>query len=391
MRFLPLILAVVLVFGGAGVYAGLRIVSPLGLGWRTSCVAWVLLLLPATLPLWLIIDQLEVGKWLDLLLGLTYLALGFVSFLAVLALARDLSWLALRPGYRFVATSAELPDTARVLRISSIIVISLAILLSAVAIRKAFSFPVLKTVALKFENLHPDLQEFKIVQLSDLHVGLFQGAAFLAKIVEQVNGLSPDMVVITGDLADGSVRKLGHTVTPFADLEAPVFFVTGNHEYYWTPSEWTTHLEDQGVLVLLDSSRIITHQQARILAVGVTDPTNQIFFPHQPSGLSRATKVLDTTPIDFRVLLAHRAGTAYEAVGFDFDLQLSGHTHGGQFFPWNYIIHLVQPFAAGLYRYQDLWIYCSRGTGFWGPPMRLGSPAEITEIILKSEPSGVND
>jgi predicted MPP superfamily phosphohydrolase len=93
---------------------------------------------------------------------------------------------------------------------------------------------------------------------------------------------------------------------------------------------------------------------------------------------------------DLRILLAHRTATAYQAAKFGFDLQLSGHTHGGQFFPWNYIIHWVQPFAAGLYRHQDMWIYCSRGTGFWGPPMRLGAPAEITVINLHPRKSHPN-
>ena len=118
------------------------------------------------------------------------------------------------------------------------------------------------------------------------------------------------------------------------------------------------------------------------MVVGVSDPASRMFFPHADSGLAVATSDLKTTKADLRVLLAHRPATAYEALNYGFDLQLSGHTHGGQFFPWNYVINLVQPFAGGLHRLENMWIYSSRGTGFWGPPMRLGSSAEITMITL---------
>jgi predicted MPP superfamily phosphohydrolase len=124
------------------------------------------------------------------------------------------------------------------------------------------------------------------------------------------------------------------------------------------------------------------------MVVGVSDPTALSLASEVPSGLEVATP--NPLDADLKVLLAHRPGTAYRAAEFGFDLQLSGHTHGGQFFPWTYVIHWVQPFAVGLHRYRDMWVYCSRGTGFWGPPMRLGAPSEIAELRLVNEVSNAD-
>jgi len=384
MKFLPLIVAVILVFGGAGVYAGFRVIEPLSLGRWGRWMAWSFLLIPAAIPLWLVIDQLEVGKWLDFLLSASYLALGLVSFLSVVAIFRDLGWLLVRLSHGLIGIPYTLPDTLSFMRTSSFLVLGLGLCLSTIAISNALSLPSMRSIQVNFDRLHPDLQGFKIIQLSDLHLGLMRGASFLDEVVGKANSVSPDLVVITGDLTDGSVEKLSDTVRPLCKLKAPVLFVTGNHEYYWTPTEWLEHLEGLGLKVLLDSSHMISHRSATILVAGVSDPTSQVFFPDRPSGLTELQNRLKPTNADLKVLLAHRPGTAYQAEKQGFDLQLSGHTHGGQFFPWNFVIHWIQPFAAGLYRFQNMWIYSSKGTGFWGPPMRLGAQAEIAEIVLSS-------
>ncbi len=382
MSFLLLIIAVVLTFGGAGVYAGFRVVDPLRLPRRARGFAWLVLLLPASLPFWLIIDQLEVGRWLDFFLCVTYLVLGLVSFLFVFGILRDCGWFLVRIAHRLIRLPRRFPSPLAAMRSSSIAILFLSISFSAFAVHTALSTPPVRSVEIGFNQLDPGLVGFRIVQLSDLHLGVFRGAAFLSEVVDIVNATFPDLVVITGDLTDGSVKKLAHVVTPLKHLKGPVLFVTGNHEYYWTPQEWLMTLHNLGVKVLLDSSCSISHKGATLLLVGVSDPASRMFFPETDSGLSVATSDLKATKADLRVLLAHRPATAYEALSYGFDLQLSGHTHGGQFFPWNYVINLVQPFAGGLYRLENMWIYSSRGTGFWGPPMRLGSPAEVTMITL---------
>jgi predicted MPP superfamily phosphohydrolase len=383
MRFLPLIAVVVLVFGATGFYVGLRIVNPLGLPLWPKVIAWILVLLPATLPAWLMLDRLDFGRWLGAAIGLVYVMLGVLSFLAVLALLRDCIWLIIGASHNFLAFPYSLPSYAPLMRFSSLAVVVLAVLLSGTAVINALSFPPLKRISLAISNLHPDLEGLRIVQLSDIHLGHLRRKHFLQRIVDTVNRVSPDLTVITGDLTDGSVKSLGGDVRPLADIEADCLFVTGNHEYYWTAEDWLDYLEELGLVVLKDSHFRMSHGEASILIVGISDPTTEIFFPQAASGLSVAAP--RELQADFSLLLAHRPGTAYKAVRYGFDLQLSGHTHGGQFFPWNYVIHAFQPFAVGLYRYQDMWVYCSRGTGFWGPPMRLGAPAEITEFTLRRE------
>lgn len=385
MSIVPLVVVVVLVFGGTGVYVGFRVVNPLGMAVWARWIAWALLLLPASLPFWFLMDQLRPGRWLDRFMGTTYLLLGLLSFLFVITLFRDWVWLGVRVAHRLLGLPERLPETHSGLQTSGYVILVLAVFLSAIAIARALSPLELTRIELTFDNLHPDLQSFKLIQLSDLHLGLFRGAGYLSEIVDTVNKASPDLVVVTGDLTDGSVEKLGNEVLSLTRLKAPVLFVTGNHEYYWTPQAWIQHLEDLGVRVLTDSVYNIRHGDAKLAVVGVSDPTSKLLFPLEPSGISLATRNFDPSGADLRLLLAHRPGTAYQAVNLGFDLQLSGHTHGGQFFPWNHVIHLVQPFASGLYRHKGTWIYCSRGSGFWGPPMRLGVPAEITEITFCTE------
>ena len=383
MRFLPLIAVFVIVLGSTGFYVGLRIVTPLGWTLWPKVITWILLLLPATLPAWLVLDRLGSGRWLGAAIGFVYVMFGALSFLAVLALLRDCIWLVLSASHNHLALPFSLPSYAPVMRLSSLAVICLAALLSSAAVINALSFPPVKRISLAVSDLHPDLEGFRILQLSDIHLGHLRGKHFLQRIVDTVNEVSPDLVVITGDLTDGSLESLREDVRPLAAIEAESLFVTGNHEYYWTPEEWFSYLPELGLEVLKDSHRFISHGEASILIVGISDPTTETFFPDAASGLSVATP--REHQADFSLLLAHRPGTAYEAVTYGFDLQLSGHTHGGQFFPWNFVIHLFQPFAVGLHRYQDMWVYCSRGTGFWGPPMRLGAPAEITEFTLRGE------
>jgi predicted MPP superfamily phosphohydrolase len=273
-----------------------------------------------------------------------------------------------------------MPGTSDWTQFTGWIIISLAIILTAAGGYNALKFPAWKRLEVPFRDLHPDLEGFRIVHLSDLHLGLFRGSAFLAAVVDEVNRQAPDFVVITGDLSDGSVENLGNEVLPLRDLQGPTLFVTGNHDYYWGADSWVRHLEGLGVQMLLDSSEVFIKGEARLLVVGVSDPTIKTFSPEIPTGLAVATP--NPGEADLKLLLAHRPAMGFQAEEFGFDLQLSGHTHGGQFFPWNYVIHLVQPFATGLHRYRKMWIYCSRGTGFWGPPIRLGAPAEITEIRL---------
>jgi uncharacterized protein len=226
------------------------------------------------------------------------------------------------------------------------------------------------------------LEGFRIVQITDIHVGPTIKAQYLRAIVDRVNALQPDVVAVTGDLVDGSVAELGEHVRPLADLRARhgVYFVTGNHEYYSGVHGWVKELQRLGLRVLHNEHVVLQHGAASLVLAGVTDYSGHHFDPDHRSDPARSLQGAPTgVP---RILLAHQPRTAPAAAQAGFDLQISGHTHGGQFLPWIFFVPLQQPYIAGLHQLGRLWVYVSRGTGYWGPPKRLGAPSEISELLL---------
>jgi uncharacterized protein len=224
---------------------------------------------------------------------------------------------------------------------------------------------------------------YRIVQITDVHVGPTIGKEFVERIVSQINALSPDLVAITGDLVDGSVAELAEHVAPLGKLVAKdgVFFVTGNHEYYSGADAWIAHLRELGVRVLRNEHVRIGGDEGFDL-VGIDDASSGGFGHGHGPDLKRALEGRDASRAC--VLLAHQPKGIELADALGVDLQISGHTHGGQLIPWNFLVRLQQPFIAGLHKLARAQIYVSRGTGYWGPPMRVGIPAEITEIELVS-------
>jgi predicted MPP superfamily phosphohydrolase len=240
----------------------------------------------------------------------------------------------------------------------------------------------LQSVRVPLRRLPRELSGFRIVQLSDLHIGPTLGAGWLREVVAQVNALEPDLVAITGDLVDGSVSELREQVAPLADLRAKhgVFFVTGNHEYYSGADAWIAELTRLGVRVLRNEHVRIGDGDASFDLAGVDDySARRVHKSHGPD-LKRALAGRD--PGREVVLLAHQPKQIHEAERHDVGLMLSGHTHGGQIFPWNFFVRIDQPYIAGLSRQGATQIYVSRGTGFWGPPMRVGAPSEISVLEL---------
>jgi predicted MPP superfamily phosphohydrolase len=178
------------------------------------------------------------------------------------------------------------------------------------------------------------------------------------------------------------VERLAPHTAPLADLASRhgTFFVTGNHEYYSGAEEWVEEFARLGMRVLGNSHAAIEHDGAKLVIAGVNDFTAHLF---NPAWRSDPQAALAGSPNGApRILLAHQPRSASAAAAAGFDLQLSGHTHGGQFWPWNYFVRLQQPYTAGLHRLEQLWIYTSRGTGYWGPPKRFGAPSEITRLRL---------
>ncbi len=239
-------------------------------------------------------------------------------------------------------------------------------------------------VSVTLPRLPARLDGFTIVQITDVHIGNTIGRAFVEAMVAEVAAARGDLIAITGDLVDGSVRRLAHAAEPLADLRAPhgVFFVTGNHEYYSGVGPWLAHLPTLGVVPLRNERVRIGDGDASFDLAGIDDRSGRRFRGHGPD---LAAAVSGRDPSRELVLLAHQPRMVSDAVVHGVGLQLSGHTHGGQIWPWHYLARAQQGgLLAGLSRHGDTQLYVSRGTGYWGPPVRVGAPAEITRIVLRA-------
>jgi predicted MPP superfamily phosphohydrolase len=304
-----------------------------------------------------------------------WIAMGFFSWLVVLTLLRDailaLAWVVLPASAASALVAA-----------SAVAVIIAAPLITLAGYYLARRVAPVVDVEVPIAGLPSALHGFTIAQISDVHVGPTIERPFVEAIVQRVNGLDADMVAITGDLVDGPVARLASHTAPLAGLRSRhgTYFVTGNHEYYSGAHAWVRELRRLGARVLLNDHVVLDHDGARVAVAGVTDYSAHHF---DASHRSDPAAALAGAPADaVKVLLAHQPRSAGAAAKAGYDLQLSGHTHGGQFWPWNHFVRLQQPFTAGLERVGRMWIYISRGTGYWGPPMRFGIPSEITRLRL---------
>jgi predicted MPP superfamily phosphohydrolase len=255
--------------------------------------------------------------------------------------------------------------------------------LGGASVRSALADVEVPEVEVRLARLPRELSGLTIVQLSDVHIGPTIGRNFLDRVVEKSNAQRPDAVVITGDLVDGSVANLQKHVEPLARLKARhgVFFVTGNHEYYSGVDEWLAELERLGIRVLRNERVSIGDKAKSIDLAGVDDQHAHGFGPGHGADYDKPFR--DRDPERELIVLAHQPSQIAPLASARPGLQLSGHTHGGQIWPFGALVRLNQPYVAGLHRHNDATqIYVSRGTGYWGPPMRLFCPAEITKLVL---------
>lgn len=316
----------------------------------------------------------RVATWLG------WVGMGLFSTVLVLTTGREIVLLAA------LAANGLFPgqlDVALLRQQSALAVILLGFLITLLGFLNARRTAAIARVDIPILGLPLSLQGFSIAQISDIHVGPTIRGDYLRRIVDAVNRLQPDMVAITGDLVDGSVRELAPHVAPLAELTSRhgTYFVTGNHEYYYGAHAWIAELRRLGVRVLLNTHVVLAHDSALAVVAGVTDYSAAHFdLSHHSDPYAALAGAPPNAGV--RMLLAHQPRSALAAAAAGFDLQLSGHTHGGQFMPWNFFVKLQQPFVAGLHKLDRLWLYISRGTGYWGPPKRFGAPSEITLVRL---------
>ena len=267
-------------------------------------------------------------------------------------------------------------------RTASLSILGLSGGLSGLGLMTIEKGPQVKTTLVPVKNLNPQLHGLRIAQISDLHIGPTIRKNYVQDVVIKTNATNPDLIFITGDLADAKVTMIAEELSALANLKSKygVYFVTGNHEYYWEAEEIINKMNSFGFKTLLNENSIVEINQAKLLIAGVPDPAGEQHSKnHTPDFKKSIANSIDT---DFKILLAHRPNACFEASTLGFDLQFSGHTHAGQFFPFNLFIGFAHKYYQGLNRYEQMWVYVNSGTGYWGPANRLTVPAEISLIQL---------
>ncbi len=379
-RHLPFLvfLAVALsLVGGMHYYLWVRLVRDVHFPphWARA-LTFAIIALAIAMPATLFAARLLPGSTVRPLIWIVFIWMGvgflLVAFLGLTDLARFAAFVIAR------LRGPSDPDPARRVLLARTLAAGVGGLvagLSAVGIRSALHGVQIKELEVRLRNLPQELAGFRLVQISDVHIGPLLRKDWVAHLVEQIRSLSPDLVAITGDLVDGRVHELRDHVAPLARIEARrgVYFVTGNHEYYSGVEEWYAHLPSIGV-------RPLRNERVEVAPgldlAGIEDPTGTPDLKAALAGRDGSRAL---------VLLAHQPRQFAEAVSQGVPLTLSGHTHGGQIWPFSWLVALVQPYLAGLHRRGESQLYVSRGTGFWGPPMRIFAPAEIT--LLKLQPA----
>ncbi len=393
MNISPLVFILALLHAFIGWRLAPELAAPWGWALGIGLVLSTLLM-----PLGLMGSRVARQPWADRLSWVGLLLMGLFSSLFVLTALRDV--LLLGAWVLDAIGLAELPlASLRSLSAQAVPLVALGV--SALGFLNARRTPAIVRVDVPIAGLPAALHGFTLAQISDVHVGPTIKQAYLARIVAKVNTLGADVVAITGDLVDGKVAELAAHVAPLASLQSThgTFFVTGNHEYYSGAHAWVIELRRLGLTVLMNEHVVLHHSSlgqtqglavdaqgdsqtlAPLVLAGVNDFTAHHFDPSHRSDPALALQGAPASAL-VRILLAHQPRSAQAAHDAGFDLQLSGHTHGGQFWPWNLFVPLQQPFTAGLNKLHTLWVYTSRGTGYWGPPKRFGAPSEITALRL---------
>lgn len=318
-----------------------------------------------------------------------YLWFGVVVYLFLLLLAlepvRLVVWLARRR--RRPDPPSPGPDVDRrvfLARSTAVAAGVAAVGLVGVGATTALRRPDLLRVPVRLRRLDPAMDGFRIAVVSDIHLGPLRGRAHTERIVSMINATEPDLVAVVGDLVDGTVAELGSAAQPLQDLVSRegTFFVTGNHEYFVEDTaEWLTELERFGMNVLRNENTRIRRGGGGFVLAGVNDPAGA----EDSTGPDYERALAGVGSDQPTILLAHQPVQVQQAAEQGVDLQLSGHTHGGQMWPFHYAVELAQPALAGLSEVNGTQLYVTRGAGFWGPPVRIGAPPDISVLTLRSD------
>jgi len=389
MVFLIIVIAVLSLMYG---YVGWRLIVPALFSTPVNVLLWGLVVLFIILPFLPFVFRFNgiEGRAVDILAWIGYLSFGFMTLLFALVVAKDVTLLIVtviqksaqliggNSGGDPVVSAVDPQRRLMIMNSVNIGVVGLTAGLIGYGMFQALRRPDVVEVTVPIRNLPKEFDGFRIVQITDIHVSHTIKRPFVQAVVDTVNELKGDLVALTGDLVDGTVAQLGHDVAPLADLEAPYgrYFITGNHEYYSGVQQWLEETSRLGFDVLINEHRVLERGEGRLLLAGVTDYSGGGFSEDH---FSDPHKALDGASANgVKILLAHQPKSIFEAAKAGYDYVISGHTHGGQYFPYHFLARLTQPYISGLHKHDDTLIYVSRGTGYWGPQIRIGARSEIT-------------
>lgn len=266
-------------------------------------------------------------------------------------------------------------------------VLAVAAVLLAWGYREAMRLPRVKVLDVTIPSLGSSMGGLRVAVITDTHFGPIDRTEWSKRVVSAVNELNPDVVCHVGDLADGTVAQRRVQVAPLGDIAAEMgkFYVTGNHEYFGEAQGWLDQMQRLGWTALHNRHAVLERGGSRLVVAGIDDRTAGQLPGHGPNLDAALAGIDPELPV---VLLAHQPKQVTQAAAAGLDLQISGHTHGGQIWPFRYLVRLDQPVLTGLSRHGErTQLYTSRGTGFWGPPLRIFAPSEITVLILRSAAS----
>lgn len=382
------------IVGGAAVQIGFHVYFWRRLvrdpGWsrrwtRTATVAIIALGLSTPITIW---GNRAGVSWLGPTLGwVSFPWMALVALTVATLLVIDVGRLALRLAQRWRRAEPTVdPSRRRALaRMTGGVAVAAGAATVAAGVRTALGDPEVTTVEIVIPGLGAALDGYTIAQITDLHVGMTIDRDYVARVVARTNAIGADAIALTGDLVDGTVAALREDIAPLGALRARdgAFFVTGNHEFYAGVEPWRAHLASLGMTPLRNQHVVIRRGDAALVLAGVDDHTGGKFGaahgPRYDAALAGRDPAL---PV---VLLAHQPRQVVHAARHQVALQISGHTHGGQVWPWHFVVALQQGGrVSGRYREGETQLYVCRGAGYWGPPVRVGAPPEIARIVLRA-------
>ena len=370
-------------------YVAWRIIPTLGISSSQTILAYIAVFILSLLPILPILLRMSgnESKLIDKFSFVGYTSLGFFTLSFFIFVAKDLVFQLIALLGHIINEDNPFDNSKRdfIKRSINISMITLAGSATVYGFYSARKGPFIIKHDIYIKKLPDAFENFSIVQISDLHVGPTIKRPYVEDVLEKISRLNPDLIAVTGDLVDGSVKYLKSELQPLKDMIAPygTFFVTGNHEYYSGVDQWLDETDRLGMKNLINSNELISKAGDQISIAGITDlRAHQI----KPAHRSDPELALRSVPEDItKIVLAHQPNSIHSVHETGADLQLSGHTHGGQFWPFTYPVKMTHPYIAGLHDHQGTQIYVNRGTGYWGPPLRIGVPAEITLIRLKKK------